>query len=205
MATSPSACLYRRLRYLHPNLDMVLRLAVHAVSVQCAQDGTGWKGTQEGRWVVVWTEYRRRRDQVRRCYHLVRLNPEISFRMSVQNFPDASLGISVAVDGQIFQTDVYSASHSSVKRGGRLNAFGAFRAVGDRSSTALNTSHFTDVFLFFFNSLSSPLACILLPLCSLSLSSYFSHIQRFAYSRPCILLVGWLAGGGVNAWQATSR
>ncbi|KAH9016405.1 hypothetical protein EDB83DRAFT_2508558 [Lactarius deliciosus] len=29
----------------------------------------------------------------------------------VQNFPEASLGISVAVDGQIFQTDVYSASH----------------------------------------------------------------------------------------------
>lgn len=30
----------------------------------------------------------------------------------VQSFPEASLGISVAVDGQIFQTDVYSASHS---------------------------------------------------------------------------------------------
>ncbi|KAF8266378.1 hypothetical protein EI94DRAFT_1733232 [Lactarius quietus] len=29
----------------------------------------------------------------------------------VQSFPDASLGISVAVDGQVFQTDVYSASH----------------------------------------------------------------------------------------------
>ncbi|KAH9991014.1 hypothetical protein BJV77DRAFT_1068523 [Russula vinacea] len=29
----------------------------------------------------------------------------------VHNFPEASLGISVAVDGQIFQTDVYSASH----------------------------------------------------------------------------------------------
>ncbi|KAI0245661.1 hypothetical protein BJV78DRAFT_1287349 [Lactifluus subvellereus] len=29
----------------------------------------------------------------------------------VQNFPDAALGISVAVDSQIFQTDVYSASH----------------------------------------------------------------------------------------------
>ncbi|KAI0294162.1 hypothetical protein BC826DRAFT_352534 [Russula brevipes] len=29
----------------------------------------------------------------------------------VHNFPEASLGISVAVDSQIFQTDVYSASH----------------------------------------------------------------------------------------------
>jgi hypothetical protein len=28
--------------------------------------------------------------------------------------------------------------------GGRLNAFGAFRAVGDRSPTALNTSRFKD-------------------------------------------------------------
>ncbi|KAN0141543.1 hypothetical protein V8E53_000005 [Lactarius tabidus] len=30
---------------------------------------------------------------------------------NVQRFPDASLGISVVVDGQIFQTDVYSALH----------------------------------------------------------------------------------------------
>ncbi|KAN0133881.1 hypothetical protein V8E53_008313, partial [Lactarius tabidus] len=33
----------------------------------------------------------------------------------VQSFPDASLGISVAADGQIFQTDVYSASHSPMQ------------------------------------------------------------------------------------------
>jgi len=32
-------------------------------------------------------------------------------RTLVHNFPEASLGISIAVDGQIFQTDVYSASH----------------------------------------------------------------------------------------------
>jgi hypothetical protein len=37
-----------------------------------------------------------------------------------------------------FQTD------SSVKRGGRLNAFGAFEMFGERSPNASNTSHFTD-------------------------------------------------------------
>jgi hypothetical protein len=36
---------------------------------------------------------------------------------------------------------------ASVKRDGRLKAFRAFRAVKDRSLTALNTSHFTDVML----------------------------------------------------------
>ena len=61
---------------------------------------------------MVWTEYRRRRDQVRKYYHRSRLSVDNSFRSLVQIFPDASLGISVAVDGQIFQTDVYSASHS---------------------------------------------------------------------------------------------
>jgi hypothetical protein len=33
--------------------------------------------------------------------------------------------------------------HGSVKQGGCLNVFGAFRAVGDWSPTTLNTSHFT--------------------------------------------------------------
>jgi len=45
----------------------------------------------------------------RRCS---RFYAHVLFRSLVQNFPEASLGISVAVDGQIFQTDVYSASHS---------------------------------------------------------------------------------------------
>jgi hypothetical protein len=91
---------------------VVLRLAIDAVSVQRTPDGVGWNGTWEGCWAVVWTEYSCRRDQVRRCYPRSRLNPHICFRSLVQSFPDASLGISVAVDGQIFQTEVYSASHS---------------------------------------------------------------------------------------------
>ena len=36
---------------------------------------------------------------------------DISFRSLVQSFPDALLSISVTVDGQIFQTDVYSTSY----------------------------------------------------------------------------------------------
>jgi hypothetical protein len=112
MAASPSTGVHRRLRHLRPNTDVVLRFAVDALSVQRTSDGPGWKGTREGRWAVVWTEYSCRRDQVRRCYHRSRLNSHICFRSLVQSFPDASLGISVAVDGQIFQTEVYSASHS---------------------------------------------------------------------------------------------
>ena len=64
---------------------------------------------------MVWTEYRRRRDQVRRCYHHCQVYADVSFRSLVQSFPEASLGISVAVDVQIFQTDVYSASHSPIQ------------------------------------------------------------------------------------------
>ena len=60
---------------------------------------------------MVWAEHRRRRDQVRKCLPSFPLEYLRFFRSLVQSFPEASLGISVAVDGQIFQTDVYSASH----------------------------------------------------------------------------------------------
>ncbi|KAN0134697.1 hypothetical protein V8E53_007482 [Lactarius tabidus] len=38
----------------------------------------------------------------------------INLKSLVQSFPDASLGISVAVDGHIFKTNVYLASHTSI-------------------------------------------------------------------------------------------
>ena len=111
MATSSSASVYGRLRNIRPNFDVVFRFPIDAVSVQRTQNGTCWKGTWKRRWAMVWTEYRRWRDQVRGCYHRRRVYIHTSFRSLVQSFPEASLGISVAVDGQIFQTDVYSASH----------------------------------------------------------------------------------------------
>ena len=111
MATSPSACVHGRLRHIRPNFDLVFRFPIDAVSVQRTQNGSSRKGTWKRRWAVVWTEYRRWRDQVRGCYHRRRVYIHTSFRSLVQSFPEASLGISVAVDGQIFQTDVYSASH----------------------------------------------------------------------------------------------
>lgn len=48
----------------------------------------------------------------------------------VHNFPEAALGISIAVDGQIFQTDVYAASHppASSPRHHKLSGWGG-RAV----------------------------------------------------------------------------
>ena len=36
---------------------------------------------------------------------------DVSFKPLVQSFPETPLGISVAIDGQIFQTDVYLALH----------------------------------------------------------------------------------------------
>ena len=66
MAVSPSTGLYHRLRNLRPNFDLVLRFSVDAMSIQhVEQNGVGWKGTWGGRWAMVWTEYRRRHDQVR--------------------------------------------------------------------------------------------------------------------------------------------
>ena len=43
---------------LHPNLDVVLWFALHIVFVQRAQDGSGWRGTLEGCWAVVWAEHK---------------------------------------------------------------------------------------------------------------------------------------------------
>ena len=76
MAASPSNSVHRRLRDLRPNFDVVFRLSVDAVSIHPAQNGSGRKETWEERWAVVLTEYRRRRDQVRRCRHLRRIYPD---------------------------------------------------------------------------------------------------------------------------------
>jgi hypothetical protein len=50
----------------------------------------------------------------------------------------------VEVEGARIQYSLHIETHASVKRGGRLNAFGAFEAFGERSPNASNTSHFTD-------------------------------------------------------------
>ena len=49
MAASPSAGVYGRLRNLRPNLDVVFRFSVDAVSDQRVRNGVGLKGTWEGR------------------------------------------------------------------------------------------------------------------------------------------------------------
>jgi cysteine protease ATG4 len=61
---------------------------------------------------------------------IIRSDIDLSSRTLVHNFPEASLGISVAVDGQIFQTDVYSASHppANSPRARKLSTWGG-RAV----------------------------------------------------------------------------
>ncbi len=50
-------------------------------------------------------------DQVCKRCPVLSLDPDLFFRTLVHNFLEASLSISIAVDSQIFQTDVYSASH----------------------------------------------------------------------------------------------
>jgi hypothetical protein len=111
MPTSSSTRVYSSLCNLRPDLDAPLRLVIYTVSIQRAQGGPCWKGAQEGLWAVVLTEYRRRQDQVRSYYHHSCLNADSSFRSLVQSVPDSTLGISVAVGGQIFQTDTYPASY----------------------------------------------------------------------------------------------
>jgi hypothetical protein len=60
---------------------------------------------------VVRAKYRCGCDQVRKILPFIVLHRSCLVRTLVHNFPEATLGISIAVDGQIFQTDVYSASH----------------------------------------------------------------------------------------------
>lgn len=47
MAASPSASVYRRLRNIRPNIDVVVRFSVDGVSVQRSQNAVDWKGTSE--------------------------------------------------------------------------------------------------------------------------------------------------------------
>ena len=110
MAASPSASVNGRLCDIRPILtwffDSPLTLcpfSVHRMALAGKE-----LGKDIGQWFGPST---RRCDQVRGCYHRCRTYVDTSFRSLVQSFPEASLGISVAVDGQIFQMDVYLASH----------------------------------------------------------------------------------------------
>lgn len=71
---------------------IVLRFALHVVSLQGAQEGAGWKKSWEGCWAVIWIEHRLRRNQVRRCYHPSRLNVDISSGPWSKNFQKRRLG-----------------------------------------------------------------------------------------------------------------
>ena len=70
VASSPSG-VYRRLCNLRLSFDLVLlRIALHVVFVERAQDGSGYNGIWEGYWAVVWAKHRCRRDSVRTCCQL---------------------------------------------------------------------------------------------------------------------------------------
>jgi Peptidase family C54 len=80
---------------------------------------------------VVWAKHRCWHAQVHEFVILMVLQiTDVHVRTLVHNFPEASLGTSVAVDRQIFQTDVYSASYppGSSSRPRKLSRWGE-RAV----------------------------------------------------------------------------
>ena len=52
---------------------------------------------------------------MRRCLHLLRIYADVSCKSVVQSLPNASHGISAAVNGHIFQSDVYSTLHPPTK------------------------------------------------------------------------------------------
>jgi hypothetical protein len=86
------------------------------VPVQCPSDGIGRERPRERSRTMVWTQYSRR------CYQVCgfTLNPSASLtdnrqsRALVNAFPKAGLGVSVAADSVVYQSDVYAASHNPI-------------------------------------------------------------------------------------------
>ncbi|KAF8262168.1 hypothetical protein EI94DRAFT_1789117 [Lactarius quietus] len=96
LAISPATRVYHRLCNLCPNLDMVLRFAIYAVFVKRTQDGIMAQAGKELGKDVMWFGLSTAAGAIKSL---------------VQSFPDTLLAFLVAVEGQVFQTDVYSASH----------------------------------------------------------------------------------------------
>ena len=86
------------------------------VSIQCPSDGVGRERPWERSWTMVWTQHCCWCYQVRE--HILN-NPQLAYgalgsRALVHAFPKAGLGVSVAADSVIYQSDVYAVSHNPI-------------------------------------------------------------------------------------------
>ena len=111
---------------------MVLRFAVDSVSAQCTQNSSCWKGTWE-RCRAVGTEYRRRRDQARRCHHRCRVYADLSLPFQIvgaklPRFIARRLG---RRRRQIFQTGVHLVSYppTQTPRPSKLSRRGGYAVI----------------------------------------------------------------------------
>ena len=95
---------------------MVLGLPLAVVSIQCPPDGTGRERSWERSRTMVWTQHSCWCYQVREHIptHLHSAHGARESRALVHAFPKAGLGVSVAADSVIYQSDVYAASHNPI-------------------------------------------------------------------------------------------
>lgn len=95
---------------------MVLGLPLAVVSIQCPSDGIGRERSWEGSRTMVWTQHGcwcyQVREHILTYLHLA--YGALESRALVHAFPKAGLGVSVAADSVIYQSDVYAASHSPI-------------------------------------------------------------------------------------------
>jgi hypothetical protein len=95
---------------------MVPGFSLTVMSVQRPSDGIGRERPWERSWPMVWAQYSCWCHQVR-DYHLdhpTSLTRDRRSRELVHAFPKAELGVSVAADSVIYQSDVYAASHNPI-------------------------------------------------------------------------------------------
>lgn len=95
---------------------MVLGFPLASVSIQRPSDGIGRKRSWERSWTMVWTQHSCWCYQVceRILTHIHLAHGVFEFRALVHAFPKAGLGVSVAADSVIYQSDVYAASHNPI-------------------------------------------------------------------------------------------
>lgn len=95
---------------------MVLGFPFAIVSFQCPSNGVGRERPWERSRTMVWTKHSRWCYQVRE-HTLTNLHLShrvLELRALVHAFPKAGLGVSVAADSVIYQSDVYATSHDQI-------------------------------------------------------------------------------------------
>lgn len=86
------------------------------MSIQRPSNGIGRERSWKRSWTMVWTQHGCWCHQVREytLTHLYVTHGVLQSRALVHAFPKAGLGVSVAADSVIYQSDVYAVSHDPV-------------------------------------------------------------------------------------------